>query len=82
MIDFIIGPVLVFLLFGGWILTQSAARAFAKRHPELGPFREEGGGSCGGGHCHSCEEQHGCGTSEHEAIQPLPGDRKCGKSGC
>lgn len=36
----------VFLLFGGWMLTQHLGRLFAARHPEFGRFREEGG-ECG-----------------------------------
>jgi hypothetical protein len=35
---------LIFLLLLGWILVQHAARAFAARHAEFGPAREEGGG--------------------------------------
>lgn len=52
MTDFIIAPLLIFILFGIWILVQYLARAFAAAHPELGPYREEGG--CGSGSCHSC----------------------------
>jgi len=42
--------VLIFSLMAGWIVVQYLARAFAARHPELGPAREEGGG-CGGLFC-------------------------------
>jgi hypothetical protein len=35
---------LIFLLLLGWIVVQHLARAFAARHSELGPAREEGGG--------------------------------------
>lgn len=35
---------IIFLMLGGWLLVQAAARAFARRHPEHGPLREEGGG--------------------------------------
>jgi hypothetical protein len=57
MLDFLIAPLLVFVILTGWIVVQHAARLFAKRHPEFGPAREEGGGcgsSCmcsGGGSC-------------------------------
>ncbi|MCW8825256.1 MAG: chemotaxis protein [Gammaproteobacteria bacterium] len=40
----------ILLLMMGWLVVQQLARAFAKRHPELGPLREEGqgcGSSCG-----------------------------------
>ncbi len=42
---------LVPALLLGWVAVQEMARRFARAHPELGPFREEGGGC--GGHC-SC----------------------------
>lgn len=41
-----IGIILVLLL--GWIVVQRTYRLFAKRHPELGPFRGEGHQGCGG----------------------------------
>ncbi|MEW6677226.1 MAG: hypothetical protein AB1421_04835 [Pseudomonadota bacterium] len=45
-----IGLVLLILLAG--ILVDQFYKAFARRHPELGPFRAESGGC--GGHCGSC----------------------------
>ena len=44
---------LILLLLLGWILVQQAYRLFARRHPELGPFRDEGNGcgACSGGKC-------------------------------
>lgn len=46
-----IGLILALLL--GWIAVQGAYARFSRRHPELGPFREEGGGcgTCSGGGC-------------------------------
>lgn len=49
---------LILLLLLGWIAVQQMARLYARRHPEFGPAREEGGGcgsSCGchGGKCQS-----------------------------
>ena len=65
MVDFIIAMSAILLLLGGWILVQQKSRDFARRHPEFGPAREEGGG-CGtscmcsaGGSCRKGkEEQH------------------------
>ena len=57
MLDFLIAPLLVFILLGGWVLVQHSARWFAQRHPEFGPAREEGGG-CGSG-C-SCSGEGSC----------------------
>ncbi len=50
--------ILLALLLGG-IAVERVYRRFANRHPELGPFRKEGGGcggccsggACGGGAC-------------------------------
>lgn len=42
------GIILVLLL--GWIALQKMARRLARRHPELGPYREAGAG-CGTGKC-------------------------------
>jgi hypothetical protein len=44
------------LLFG-WIAVQGIYRRFARRHPELGPFRSESGG------CGSCSGGSGCSGS-------------------
>jgi len=55
MVDFIVAPIAIFVLFGGWLLVQDISRKFAKRHPEFGPYREEGSG-CGGG-CHNCSDR-------------------------
>ncbi|MDD3530814.1 MAG: chemotaxis protein [Gallionellaceae bacterium] len=60
---------LILLLLLGWIVVQRVYRLFARRHPELGPFRAEGGGcgccsqgdACGGGACDS-----GAGRRQHE----------------
>lgn len=40
-------------LLAGWIAVQAAARRFARRHPETGPYREAG---CSHG-CGSCAER-------------------------
>ncbi len=57
-----IGLLLILLL--GWIVVQQTYKLFARRHPELGPFRKEGGacgsccsdGACGGGACETDEK--------------------------
>ncbi|MBT8439398.1 MAG: chemotaxis protein [Gammaproteobacteria bacterium] len=46
MMKYIIAITAVPLLLLGWLLVQQMGRHFAKHHPELGVFREEGGG-CG-----------------------------------
>jgi hypothetical protein len=56
-----IGLILLIMLAG--IVVDRFYRLFARRHPELGPFRKEGGGcggSCGGGGCggHSCDTRN------------------------
>jgi hypothetical protein len=45
---------LLLLLLLAWIVVQQVYRLFARRHPELGPFRKDGGGCggcCSGGAC-------------------------------
>ena len=54
-VKMIIAITAIFALLLGWLLVQSLARLFARKHPELGPAREEGqgcGSSCG---CHNKE---------------------------
>lgn len=56
-----IGLILGIMLLG--IVVDRLYRRFARRHPELGPFRKEGGGcgghcgsgACGGGACEARE---------------------------
>ncbi|MEZ5276901.1 MAG: hypothetical protein R3F07_11025 [Opitutaceae bacterium] len=43
---FLIAMLVIFGLLAGWIGVQHLSRVFARRHPEFGPAREEGGG-CG-----------------------------------
>jgi hypothetical protein len=57
MLDFILAPLLVFVVLGGWLLVQYGAREFAKRHPQFGPPRV--GGGCGSGNC-SCSGNKSC----------------------
>lgn len=49
---FTIGAILIALLL--YVFVQRSYRLFGKRHPELGPFREEGKG------CGSCSSAGGC----------------------
>jgi hypothetical protein len=44
-----IGLLLILLL--GWVAVQRVYQVFARRHPELGPFRDDGAGcgACGRG---------------------------------
>jgi hypothetical protein len=47
-----IGLILALML--GGLAVERLYRRFARRHPELGPFRQAGGGcsgNCGGGAC-------------------------------
>jgi hypothetical protein len=46
----ILTPLVIFGVLLGWIWVQGVYARFASRHPDLGPYREEGGG-CGGGCC-------------------------------
>lgn len=44
---YLIAVAIMAALLAGWIAVQALARRFARRHPELGECREEGGGCCG-----------------------------------
>ena len=46
----IIATLVIFGVLLGWVWVQGAYARFAARHPQLGPFRGEGG-ACGGGCC-------------------------------
>jgi hypothetical protein len=43
---YLLAMLIIFGLLAGWIGVQHLYREFARRHPEFGPAREEGGG-CG-----------------------------------
>lgn len=42
----VISVAIIFLAFAFWVVVQESSRRFARRHPEFGPAREEGG-ECG-----------------------------------
>ncbi|MDH3354196.1 MAG: hypothetical protein OEL79_03140 [Chromatiales bacterium] len=59
LLKMVITTALILTLLLGWLVIQHLARIFAKRHPELGPAREEGqgcGSSCGCQNKGSCKK--------------------------
>jgi LPXTG-motif cell wall-anchored protein len=44
---YLIAMGLIMALLLGWVVVQHAARGFARRYPQFGPAREEGGGCLG-----------------------------------
>ncbi len=49
MIDYLLAVLVILLSLLGWVMVQHWSRAFAARHPEFGPARNEGencGSSC------------------------------------
>lgn len=46
MVTYLIAMLIILALLAGWVGVQHLSRAFARRHPEYGPPREEGAG-CG-----------------------------------
>lgn len=63
MVDALIAILVILGISTGWIYIQHQSREFARRHPEFGPAREEGGG-CGtscqcssGGQCSKKTDQ-------------------------
>ncbi len=60
MMQYVIAMLLVPGLLIGWLIIQHVARKYAQAHPELGEFREEGGGcgkSCGCQGKSSCKRE-------------------------
>jgi len=54
MLTYVVTIGLILALLLGGIAVDRLYKGFARRHPELGPFRGEGGGCgghCGGGAC-------------------------------
>ena len=51
---------IIFAAFAFWVCIQESARRFARRHPEFGPAREEGGEcgvSCGCPNWKKCQDR-------------------------
>lgn len=44
--NYVIAIIGILLLLVAWLVVQSITRLYAQRHPEFGPWREEGSG-CG-----------------------------------
>ncbi len=61
MYHYLLSVALILTALGGWIGVQQLARRFAERHPETGPYREEGTGCGLGCHCngHTCRRNGG-----------------------
>ncbi len=52
MAKFLTASAVIFAVLVLWTSVQRAYLAFARRHPQLGPFRASGGGcSCSSGRC-------------------------------
>ena len=54
--QYLVAMTLVPALLIGWLIIQQLGRRYAKAHPDLGAYREEGGGcgkncGCDGGSC-------------------------------
>ena len=60
--QYVIAMMLVPVLLIGWLLIQQLGRRSARAHPELGAYREEGGGcgkncGCQGGSCKNKDKE-------------------------
>jgi hypothetical protein len=47
MLRYLVTVALVLAMLAGWVAVQRLARRFARRHPEFGEFKEDGGECCG-----------------------------------
>ena len=63
----LIADAVIFGVLAAWVWVQQAYAAFARRHPELGPFRREGAG-CGSGGC-------GCSGKRCDPRESTPAPR-------
>jgi len=67
MVEFVLSSLVILGVMVGWLYVQEVYRRFAQRHPQLGPFRSDGGceGAC------SCQ-QGNCpvppSTGEHPIL--------------
>jgi hypothetical protein len=52
MVKALVATLVIFCVMVGWLWVQGAYARFAARHPDLGPYRTEGGGCGGGCACH------------------------------
>ena len=59
MVKVLVAAALIFAVLVGWLYVEAIYRRFARRHPELGPYRDnesgcgKGGCSCQAGSCHT-----------------------------
>ncbi len=63
MVKFLIATTIIFFVLVGWLYVEDLYRRFSRRHPELGPYRQDGGG-CGDGCC-SCSNGSCSNTSRN-----------------
>lgn len=54
--QFVMAPLVIFLVMVGWVMVQRMYLRFARRYPQWGPYRREDGGcSCGSARGDSCD---------------------------
>lgn len=70
---YLIAIFIILALMAGWIGVQHLSRSFARRHPEWGPPREEGGGC--GLFCF-CRNRQTCPKSKLKSLKPGHPDDK------
>jgi hypothetical protein len=64
MFRYLLAMAIILLIMLGWVAVQFLARAYAARHPEFGPAREEGSGC--GAHCR-CSDTTTC-TNDRDTV--------------
>ena len=69
---------IIFAAFTFWVIIQESARRFARRHPEFGPAREEGGEcgiSCGCPNWKTCRERECATDGSNRSVGSDKSDR-------
>lgn len=61
MTTYLVAIGLIMILLLGWVVVEQFYKLFARRHPELGPFRSDSGG-CGCCGSHGSCSTGACGT--------------------
>jgi hypothetical protein len=72
LINILIAFLIIFGVLAAWIGVQYMSRAYAARHPEFGPAREDGEG-CGGFFC-LCKDRPDCSRKQLTRTNTEPVD--------
>ncbi len=74
MAEFLLTSLVIFIVLLAWVYVEQRYRRFAARHPDRGPYRQQGGCggacSCSQGSCSVADEQGAGPTVNIDLIAP------------